>query len=143
RVRPIAQGVYETATLVQEAARRSPTVRTMLAALDQTDLIVYVELAPSVPNRSGCLTFLTARGGVRMLRISIDMRNIVDDQIKWLGHEMAHALEVSQAPEVRDGASLAALFARIGRRVNANGSDYESAGAEEAGRQVKAELAGR
>jgi len=142
RVRPIAQGVFEAASLLQEAERRSPTIRALVAALEQTDIVIYVELAASVPNRTGRLTFMAANRSFRMFRISLDMRNQADDQIKWLGHELAHALEVAMAPEVRSEASLKQLYARIGRRVD-GGPDFETHSAEETGRRVKEEISKR
>jgi len=142
RVRPIKEGVFECASLLQQAERRSPTIRRLVAAIEQTDVVVYVELAPSVPNRSGRLTFMAANRAFRLFRISLDMRNQVDDQIKWLGHELAHALEVALAPDVRTEASLNKLYARVGRRVD-GGPDFETYGAEETGRLVKAEIAKR
>ncbi len=142
RVRPVKEGVFETASLLQEAERRSSTIRRLVAALEQTDVVIYIELAPSVPNRSGRLTFVAANRSFRMFRISLDMRNPVDDQIKWLGHELAHALEVGLAPDVRSESTMKGLYARIGRRVD-GGPDFETAGAEQTGRLVKAEISRR
>jgi hypothetical protein len=142
RVRPVKDGVFETASLLREAERRSSTIRRLVGALNRTDIVVYIELAPSVPNRSGRLTFIAANRAFRMFRISLDMRNHVDDQIKWLGHELAHALEVGLAPDVRSESSMKKLYARVGRRVD-GGPDYETAGAEETGRLVKAEISER
>lgn len=141
RVRPVQQGVREAASLLLDAERRSVTVSGLLAALEQTDLILYVERVPSA-RHPGQFAAMADGRGFRMFRISLDARIPPDDQVKWLGHELAHALEVAQAPGVRGPAGLKLLYLRIGRRVG-EGDDYETDGAEATGRRVAAELSNK
>ncbi len=61
---------------------------------------------------------------------------------RLLGHELAHALEVAQAPWVRGPADLKVLYLRIGRRVG-EAEDYETDGAVATGRRVAAELSAK
>jgi hypothetical protein len=142
-VRAMGEGGCAAAVLLSEAERRAPTIRAMVAALEQRDVIVYVQLAMAVPSQTGRLTVVPTAGAMRIVKIEIDVRNCPDDRIVWLGHELAHALEVSMAPEVRDDVSLAKLYARIGRCTDGRGAAYETEAAKQAGRRVKAELAPR
>jgi hypothetical protein len=127
--------------LLGEAERRSPTIRRIMDSLDQSDLIVYVSLEPSLRNKTGTLAFLVASGGFRAVLISVGLLNLKDDTISWLGHELAHAREVSEAHDVRDSAGVAKLFARIGWRTPQDGLRFETTRAVDPGRQVWAELA--
>jgi len=134
--------VFDAESLLREAERRSPTVRALVASLERSDVIAYIQVSPSLPNRTGCLTFLVATESARLVRISIDLRNRVDDQIKHLGHELAHAIEVSRAPEVRDEQGMRQLYERIGWRVH-GGPDFETDGAVETGWRVEVDLSKR
>ena len=61
--------------------------------------------------------------------------------IALVGHELRHALEVAESPDVRDEAGLIALYERIGH-PSTGIHQYDTLAAQDAGRQVKAELKG-
>jgi hypothetical protein len=121
-------------------AERSPTIARLRAALEQSDVIVYVEsshdLAPSIDGR---LTLLNAGHGRRYLRIDIRQSLTPKEALAILGHELQHAVEVAQAREVRDDRSLIELYRRIGVSRDAR-SHFETLAARATAYQVRAEL---
>lgn len=79
--------------------------------------MVYVEVRRALRGSLGQMSLLTAAGGVRRARIAIDVHLGTRDQVVVLGHELYHATELAAATEVRDQATLKALYQRIGFRV--------------------------
>jgi hypothetical protein len=111
RIRPIDSQVRE---LLLDARRSSATVRELVAALEQSDLIVQIEsLHPSARFR-GCLRFMTAVEGGRFVRVSVKVQGWRQRPLPALAHELQHAVEVAQAPEIRDRTSLERAFRRVG-----------------------------
>ena len=125
--------------MLQEAPLRSPTVARLLAAIEQSDVLVWVELQEPIPNRSGQLTMVSASHGYRYLLLSLDSRTRGDERIGWLGHELMHALEVAGAPDVQDAASMRRFFARIACTGSADGG-FETTAAIEADHTVRADV---
>jgi hypothetical protein len=64
-------------------------------------------------------------------------------QAPLLAHELQHALEVAEAPDVIDPATLRAHYERIGYRSNADDRtpSFDTAAAIDVQRRVAAELA--
>jgi hypothetical protein len=56
-----------------------------------------------------------------------------------VGHELQHALEVALQPSVRDLASFATLYMRIGDQP-VRSDRFDTAAAREAGRRVRNEM---
>ena len=138
-VRPLRRDDRRVAALLQEAPLRSPTLARLLAAIEQSDVLVWVELQEPIPNRSGQLTMISASHGYRYLLVSLDSRNMGDQRIAWLGHELMHALEVAGAAEVQDAGSMRRFFARIACAGSA-GVGFETTAAIEAGDTVRTEV---
>jgi hypothetical protein len=65
----------------------------------------------------------------------------IKDAVMLLGHELRHALELADAPDVRDAAALVSLYRRIGDSYS-DGHRYDTAAARETGRRVRSELVG-
>jgi hypothetical protein len=139
RVHPL-NGAFDARPLLATALERSPTIRRLVAPLDASDVIVYVALEDDVRTGSGDLHLMPAMPGVRRVLVRIDARNGIPERFKWLGHELQHAVEVASAPEVRDAAGMARLFARIGR-LTAEG--FETDAAVRAGNAVYREVFAR
>ncbi|HEY3383695.1 MAG TPA: hypothetical protein VGK32_18175 [Vicinamibacterales bacterium] len=105
--------------VIQEALERSAVFRGLSRRLANTDVVVYVtEQIPTgvaVSDVHANLRYLTSTGGLRFVLVWVDRWNVTPDtRIELLGHELQHALEVAAAPEVKDAASLAACYRRIG-----------------------------
>jgi hypothetical protein len=122
--------------------RRSATFARLLAALNRSDVIVYIERVMTLPHDTlGRLTIVPVANGQRYLRIQIRSDLAATDAIALIGHEMRHALEVAEAPAVRDSESMIKLYRQIG---HSSGGDhvYDTIAAQDAGRQVRRELLG-
>ena len=126
--------------VIELGTRRSITFRTLVHAIGKSDLVVYIEATRTLPaGLDGRLTFLTSAGGVRYLHVQVTAGLSTDALIAVAGHELQHAVEVADHPEVRDPASLATLYERIGIRGILK-NRYDTAAAQSAGKRVRAEL---
>ena len=130
------------AAILAEGMRRSGTFAHLVLALDKSDVIVYIESGRLMPaSIAGRLLLAAGPEGHRYLRIQVGGQAGSIDSIALVGHELRHALEVAESPEVRDEASLIALYERIGHHSTGT-HHYDTAAAQAAGRKVRAELAG-
>ncbi len=122
RLRPMDM---RAATALHLGLERSASFAALAAAVEASDLIVYVQTAnieaPSV------LTFMTATALARFVHISLNRKELEPHMIAWLGHELQHAREIAVDQSVRDAASLAALYQRIGERSSTGGICTKSA----------------
>jgi hypothetical protein len=129
-------------TLLTQGFRGSTTFAGLLIALNQSDVIVYVESVMTLPKDTlGRLTMVPLRGNARYLRIQIRADLTRRDAIALIGHEMRHALEVAEALDVRDQTGMIRLYERIGHSSGGEHT-YDTDAAQNAGRQVRKELAG-
>jgi len=126
--------------LLKRGLTHSVTFRNMMARLERSDVIIYIEQVPRLPGAlEGRMMMLPSAHGQRYVRIQLAMRGAPDDSIAILGHELQHALEVAQEDWVNDQATLAALYQRIG--IGARGHHvYDTLAAQEVGRIVRREL---
>lgn len=123
-------------------AMRSATFAALLAAVDRTDVIAYIEPVTNLPPKlDGRLVLLPVTNRQRYLRIQVraDLSRV--DLIPLIAHELWHALEVADAPEVRDEAGMIALYRRIGEPSH-GAESYDTPGARLTGKQVRNELVG-
>ncbi|MDQ3421382.1 MAG: hypothetical protein M3541_21865 [Acidobacteriota bacterium] len=120
--------------------RRSATFARLVRDIDDSDIIVYVEITTQMPpGLDGRLTFLTAAGGYRYLRIQVLPNTGKHDLIAVVGHELQHALEIAANPRVRDSEGVTTLYRLIGLQMP--GRDrYDTTAARSMGRRVRAEL---
>jgi hypothetical protein len=136
RVRDNGDGTI--AALLQEAAERSPTFRRLVALIDATDGIVYVEEGTCRHNVRACLpTSIKVAGPHRLLRIVVDLRRARDQVMAAIGHELRHALEVLLCPWIRDNATMY-FFYDLGNPTK--NESFETSAAVEAGLNIAAEL---
>ena len=120
--------------------KRSTTFAGLVRALDETDIIVYVETINALPpGLDGRLTFLTKAGGFRYLRVQVASHTGTHDLIAVIGHELQHAMEIAEHPNVQDSEGVAGLYKLIG--LQAPGVErYDTTAARSVGRRVRAEL---
>jgi hypothetical protein len=127
--------------LLRRGYRNSPTFAGLVARLQRSDVIVYVEDVPRLPGAlDGRMMLLPRSNGYRYVRIQLALRGAPDDSIALLGHELQHAVEVADAIEVQDSAGLQRLYQRIG--VRAGAQVYDTTAAQDTARVVRRELAG-
>jgi hypothetical protein len=126
--------------MLAAGVQRSATFARLVKEIEQTDVIVYVEIISTMPpGLDGRLTFLTTAGGFRYLRIQVPTKVPKDDLIAVVGHELQHAVEVASHRNVKSSDDLAMLYRRIG--IQALGVDrYDTVEARSIGRRVRAEL---
>jgi hypothetical protein len=128
-------------TLLAQGVRRSTTFAELMQALNQSDVIVYIQSVDTLPSTlSGRLMLAADAHGQRYLRIQMRQSLGPNDSIALMGHELRHALEIAQASEVRDARGLIALYQRIGDESLPGVHAYETDAAQDAGRQVRVEL---
>lgn len=125
--------------LLKRGFTHSATFARLIARLEQSDVIVYVEEVPRLPSAlEGRMMMLPATHGRRYVRIQLALRGAPDDAVAVLGHELQHAIEVAQETGVTDQTTLSALYRRIGTR---GGPEiYDTVAAQEVGRIVRREL---
>jgi hypothetical protein len=124
---------------------RSATLRDLMARFDRSGWLVFVQSGPCPEKAAlGCLLHVVGRyEGRPYLRINVDVhRQHPDAVVATLGHEMQHALEVAESPDVIDAPTLRALFARIGTPSvrSRHAMSYETPAAVEIGVRVLREM---
>ena len=100
--------------LIATAAARSSTLAALLARLDDSDVIVYVGHAVLDSRLRARLRFAGTSGGWRYLRVEIDCRQNLSEQVAFLGHELQHAAEIAGATATVDNGALQRLYREIG-----------------------------
>jgi hypothetical protein len=127
---------------VDQASRASATFRQLAERLSASDVIVYLHYRMAgEPGLAGATSFMSAAGGLRYLRVSIDPRLLGCQRLALLGHELQHAVEIAAAPSVVDQQSLEALYRSVGfRSPAACARCFESADAIAAGRRIQREV---
>ncbi len=130
-------------SLLAEGLHRSSTFASLVTALNNTDVIVYIEAVMTLPKDTMGRLSMTPRGGgeFRYLRIQIRADLSRRDGIALIGHELRHALEIAEAADVRDTNSLVRLYERIGH-PSIGEHAYDTEAARDTGRLVRRELAG-
>jgi hypothetical protein len=124
---------------LQAGMMHSRSFRVLVDQLAQSNLIIYLEQTRLSGGLDGALRLVTAAGGFRYVRISIDARLSADALVAMLGHELQHAAEIAVAPEVVDQASMARLYGRIGFPCGTR-STFDTRAAVHVQEQVRKEL---
>lgn len=124
--------------LVIDGIEHSDTFARIVAQLLESDVLVVIE--PDVHMSSqlqGYMNFVTRTAYRRYVRVYYDPRMPRWLQIAVIGHELSHAIEVANHPEVVDQRTLRLLYTQIGL----GGDDhYDSEAAIEVGRAIAREL---
>jgi hypothetical protein len=116
------------------AQAQSAVVRSLVATLESSNVIVHIVSSRDLPGGIGGTTrFVTSRGGYRYVRITIAVDLSQSGRTTILGHELQHACEVA-ASAADDAESVKQLFARNGQRV---GEYYETRAAMHTERLVR------
>lgn len=136
RVRGVTPAVN---ALIARGVERSHTFARLVREIDETDVVVYVETRLDLPlGLDGRLTFITAAGGVRYLRVQVPGNVGPEQLIGILGHELQHALEIAAHPAVQDSDGVAGLYRRIG--IQSTRDHYDTTEARIIGRRVRSEM---
>jgi hypothetical protein len=136
KVRPLSN---ISRSIVNEAVRRSPTVKRLLDELQQRDVLVFFDINATPSNDLGTTSVMATAGGFRMVRVLINANLDPRRRIEVLGHELQHVLEIALEQSVVDEVSLRGLYSRIGYQVGA--TSFETDQARQIELQVRRELA--
>ena len=127
--------------LFAHGAAQSPTFRTLLEAIGNTNGIVYIENGRCGHSVHNCLLMsVIPAGGFRYLKIVVDADRVHgqnSELIASMGHELRHALEVLAESRVRSTMDMFSLYANQTGLPNGH---FETPAAVRAGDQVLAEL---
>ena len=138
RIRPLGESA---ALVLQRGIAHSPTFRDLAARLERSDVVVYIGIAPRSPGKCpGATRFVGASKYFRFLHIELDRKQAPKAMIALLAHEMQHALEVAEAPGIRDIDAFRQYYEEHGFRTEQLDT-FDSRAARETGRRVRAELA--
>lgn len=113
-------------SMLSEAAV-SPTMAMLLRRLDASDQVVYVVFTNSPEIPTARTKLVTSSGAVRFLRIDINARIAPGDRLPLLAHELQHAVELADAPDVRDDEGVRQLYRRIGSARDQDHFETEAA----------------
>ncbi len=131
--------------LLIEGIRRSGTIRALVDRIEDSDVIVYVQMEPTLRKTQlgGMLTWVTATARFRYVRVSINPELGFDRAIAVLGHELQHAVEVANAPAIISASSLEAHYRKHGIAMGQlHTSEWDTEAARVMGDDVRRELAG-
>ena len=131
---------------VLEAGRQySPTFKALVDRLEAGTLVVYVQYGQLQSRIQGRLVFLSAIGPRRYVLVELARELDAARLIAIVGHELQHAVEVLEQPDIVDQATFADAFSRAGfrrRHLADGGIGIDTAAAVVAGRQVWREVGG-
>lgn len=105
----------EIAAVIRDGSARSKTFRDLVAKIETTDGLIYVENGKCGHSVHACLLLsVKVAGPNRLLRIKVDTRQKDCELIEAVGHELQHAIELLSDPHVRDMHQAYSLFGRLG-----------------------------
>lgn len=129
------------ATAIASAVERSVTFEQLLASIQGTDGLVYVEEGLCGHGVRACLSLsIKMAGPFRLLRIMVDRRGSECALISSIGHELQHAIEVLRDPHVTDMHLMYSFFERQG---SSGLGRFETEAANRVGLRVGNEACGR
>ena len=124
----------------------SAVIRRLVEVIDASDVIVYLARGECPRPAVACLMFRGNTAGVRYVRINFRMEIGLGKKGGWhrdelsvmIAHELQHAVEIAQWPDVVDITTLKAAYARLGLVLGE--SRLETLAARRAGDERRAEL---
>jgi hypothetical protein len=109
--------------LIDRGVTQSPTLGKLIAEVEASPLLVFIECALRLPSGVGARTnFVTSVEDTRLLRVAVDCALTTRWQISLVAHELQHVLEVGRHPEVVDVEAMASLYEDIGYPTSRDGS---------------------
>lgn len=101
-------------SLIRQGYDRSDRFRELIDALQQSNVIVMVQPAVCAHGRiRSCLVSVHGSAQERHIRINVDTHTSHDWLIAGIAHELQHAVEVAEHPEVIDGRSVIKLYRQL------------------------------
>lgn len=127
--------------ILNDGARRSPTLRGLVDRVEGGDVVVYLESQPYIRRMLlGAVTWVGSNDQVRFVRVSIKMAPKSSSLIATLAHELRHVVEVIDAPWVNSNYALRDLYEQIGQRSGLADRAWDTRAAQLVTDQVMHEL---
>ncbi len=124
--------------LLQDAMRRSATIGGLLAMIDQSDVLVFLDVVYDPSALLGRTAVIGATTQGRLLHVALSGRVAPDRLVELLGHELQHVIEIARAPEIRDALTLARVYSRVGWQFESG--HFETDAARQTELQVRGDL---
>jgi hypothetical protein len=103
-----------TTTLLQKLYDRSPTVRALIDRIQQSNATVVVQLGTCKAGRfRGCVVNVTGSVTARHIWIMVDAHANQNSLLATIAHELQHAVEIVEHPDVFDVAGVVQLYRRL------------------------------
>ena len=101
--------------LIRKGYERSVAFRELVDRIQQSNVIVFVQPGLCASGRiRSCLVAVAGSEHDRHIRIRLDPQHTIENGlIAAAAHELQHAVEVVEHPDVVDGGTLQALYRRI------------------------------
>lgn len=133
------------ARLLDYGKQHSTLLQSLFVRLESSDVVVYVQCDRQLRSQlSGRLSYVGTSGGLRYVMARVGYIGDRLRQIAVVGHELRHAVEIADTPEIVDRTSLQSAYERIGyvnRFVSVRGIlAFESDPAIQAGERILREL---
>jgi hypothetical protein len=136
RVRPLSD---RGERLLAAGIELSPTIADLLDRIEQSDIIVQVDMKYAFDVPFAVTRLVTATPQARYVRVSINPRHSPTRRLELLGHELQHVVEIAEDETVRSQDDMREYFTRIGRRHLAS-TGFETEAAIGAELQVRREV---
>jgi hypothetical protein len=141
RVRSMDRYVFG---LIRKGYEHAPAFRALVDALQRSNVIVLVQPGICAGGRiRSCLVSVNGSDQERHIRIRVDPQHTIENRlIAAIAHELEHALEVAERPDVVDAAGVMKLYRQIavGRCQQGLSEECETSKALETERTVLLEL---
>ena len=131
------------ARLIDAGIAGSATFRRLIATLNESDVIVYIEPKRTRQALGGYLAHnIVAQGQYRYLHISVEIGGAEHRLVSLLAHELQHAVEVALTPDARDAAGLERMANRLAIAFGCGGTTcFETQAAKDVEFIVRQEFA--
>jgi hypothetical protein len=131
----------EIAAVISRASETSATFRGLMATIDATDGLIYVDHGTCGHGVRACLVLnVQVAGPFRILHVRVESRRLDCGLMASIGHELQHAIEILSHPHVTSGAAAYLLYDRIaGQGTGADNGRFETKAADRAGVEVRHE----
>jgi hypothetical protein len=133
-------------SVLADTIEQSAVVRELIDTIDRSNVMVYLARGDCPRPAIACLMMAGGSAEVRYVRINFRLPEGLGQASGWhpselsisIAHELQHAAEIAQWPEVVDGATLQTAYARRGLDCGSRHLDTDAAIA--AGHARRAEL---